>query len=341
MDSQPRPLQKKAWTIVAGLVILGVIGYWWITRGPNVGPPPPRKITITQAGDFFLYAPLYLAKDAGIFAKKGLEVSLVSTGGDEKTWAAIISKSASFGVADPTFVAISDARGQPGRVIASVVNGVPFWGIALDPAIPQIADAKGLDSYTVGTFPAPSTAYTLQKDMFLQAGLTPKIREGAFGTLLAMLKSKQVDIALELEPNVSQAVLEGAHIVYAMPAIYGDFAITGLTASPELLTKEPKLAEDVVCSLQLALDFARNHPDETLQILTKRFPEINPSVAKAALTRVLEAGIVPRDTVVQRSAWDKAITLRVKVGDLSAPKNIEAYIDNTFATRAQTTCREK
>lgn len=58
-----------------------------------------------------------MAIDGGYFAEEGLDVSLVTTGGDEKTWAAVISGNASFGVADPTFVAISDARGVPGRVV--------------------------------------------------------------------------------------------------------------------------------------------------------------------------------------------------------------------------------
>src|SRR5687767_5433448 len=81
-----------------------------------------EAITIAQPGDFFLYAPLYVAIDAGFFAKEGLAVTLVSTGGDEKTWAAVISGSARFGIADPTFVAISAARGHPGKVVASIVN---------------------------------------------------------------------------------------------------------------------------------------------------------------------------------------------------------------------------
>jgi NitT/TauT family transport system substrate-binding protein len=88
-----------------------------------------KEITIAQAGDFFLYAPFYVAVDAKIFEKKGYDVKIISTGGDEKTWAAVLSNSAQFGIADPSFIAISNQNGQPGKVIASIVNGVPFWGI--------------------------------------------------------------------------------------------------------------------------------------------------------------------------------------------------------------------
>ncbi|MEK6303343.1 MAG: ABC transporter substrate-binding protein [Acidobacteriota bacterium] len=337
MQSQKKFFNRRIVAILIAAVVIATIAfvlYRW-----NNNQPKLKKITIAQAGDFFLYAPLYIAKDAGLFEKKGLDVSLVSTGGDDKTWAAIIGGSAQFGVADPTFVAISDKRGQPGRVVASVVNGVPFWGITFNPKILPITDPKEIGSYGIATFPAPSTAYTLQKEMFQRAGLTPNIREGAFGTLIAMLKAGKADIALELEPNVSQAVMQGAHIVYAMPDIYGDFAITGLTTTPDLIGRDHQLIEDVVCCLQQALDFARTRPEETLRILSARFPEIEPQVAKAALDRALKAGIIPRDVSIAPSAWAKAIEVRVKVGDLSSPKGMEAYVDNTFAIRAESNCK--
>jgi NitT/TauT family transport system substrate-binding protein len=339
-SSQAQKRKPVLFIAVTALIALGALTGWWVLSHRNGPPVAAKKITIAQYGDVFLYAPLYIAKEAGLFAKNGLDVSLVSTGGDEKTWAAVISGSASFGVADPTFVAISEKRGQPGRVIASVVNGVPFWGISYKQQIKPFVSPKDLNDYTVATFPAPSTAFTLQRKMFMQADLTPKIREGAFGTLLAMLRSNQADIALELEPNVSQAEQDGARIVYSMQDLYGDFALTGLTATPELLARDPGLARSVVCGLQMALDYVRTQPEASLKILTQRFPEIKPEIAKSAFSRLLNAGIVPKSVVIQKSAWEKALSLRVEVGDLSAPQPMDAYVDNTFAVSAEQLCRQ-
>jgi NitT/TauT family transport system substrate-binding protein len=222
------------------------------------GTPTPgtstskQKVTIAQFGDFFLYAPLYIGIDAGFFAQNGLDVSLISTGGDEKSWAAVMSGQASFGVADPTFVAVSAEKGQPGKVISSIVNGVPFWGVALDQNV-KVEKDSDLSKYTVATFPDPSTAYTLQEDMFQDANLKPKIVSGAPGALLAIVKAKKAEIALELEPNVSQAVVkENGKIVYSLAKRYGNFAITGLTASPKFLQENPEVAFKAVCSLPLS-----------------------------------------------------------------------------------------
>jgi NitT/TauT family transport system substrate-binding protein len=332
--------RKRGLLSALGAILLAAVaGY--VLGYPRLTTQSIRKITIAQAGDFFLYAPLYIAADAGLFRKRNLDVNLVSTGGDEKTWAAVLGGSASFGVADPTFVAIADSRGQPGRVISSVVNGVPFWGITFRENIRPFDNLKSLESYSVATFPSPSTAFTLQKKMFVQAGLAPNIREGAFGTLIAMLKGSKADIALELEPNVSQAVRDGARILYGMPELYGDFAITGLTTTPQILAAQPGIAADVVCALQEALDYARVKPAESLALLVKRFPEIEPAVAKGAFERVILAKIVPIETTVTAPAWDRAVALRVEAGDLKSAKPMMSYVDNTFAKSAAEKCRLK
>ena len=324
-------------TILIIIICAAIYAYFWRnTKSPR---DQAQRVTIAQAGDFFLYAPLYVALDAGFFREKGLNVSLVSTGGDEKTWAAVMSGSANFGVADPTFVAIADARGQPGRVIASIVDGVPFWGITWREDVPEIREAKELEPFIVATFPSPSTAYTLQKKMFTEAHLPTNIREGAFGTLQAMLKSGQADIALELEPNVSQAVIEGARVIYGMSDTYGEFAITGLTTTPELLRRNPELANKVVCGIQLAIDSIRQHPQEALKILAKRFPEIDPEVTKIALSRIIEEKIIPVEAIISDEAWKRAIQLRIDVGDLSLANPMETYVDNQMARDAALNCR--
>lgn len=308
----------------------------WVTHKSSAS----QRVVIAQAGDFFLYAPIYIALDAGFFRQEGLDVDIVSTGGDEKTWAAVIGGSAAFGVSDPTFVAIAGERGQAdGRVVASVVNGVPFWGITRLPGLAPFSSASDLKGHTVATFPSPSTAYSLQKKMFLDAGLEPSIKQGAFGTLLALLDSGNADIALELEPNVSQAAAAGAHVVYSMPALYGDFAITGLTTTTSLLGEHPETVQKVVCALQRALDMLHRDAPASLAILSHRFPEIDKDVATAAFDRVIHEGIIPETTVVSAHAWSQAIDLRRDVGDLRTSTSTEVYLQPRFSAHAAKDCR--
>ena len=290
-----------------------------------------KKVTIAQFGDVFLYAPIYIAKDAGFLKKRGVDASFVSTGGDEKTWAAVLSGNAQFGVADPTFVAISGEKGIKGVVVASLIAKAPFWAITYNKNIPFIETPAKLRGYSVATFPSPSTSFTLQKQMFLDGGLVPNIRQGAYGSLIAMLKSNQADIALEIEPNVSQSTLNGSRVVYGLDEIYGDFQTTGITTLPSFLSKDPTLASAVVCAVNDSLNFIRNKPEEAVVYMVKRFPEIKPEVAAQSLKRMSSTNVFPNSAKINRVAWDNAIALRKKVGDLKTSGDFNVFVNNQFA----------
>ncbi len=327
------------------LIILGIGGYLFFKKSFQTGPtdnPAAVKIKVAQFADVFLYMPLYIAKDKGFFQQQGLDVDIVSTGGDDKTYAAVISGDAQFGIADPTFVAIARAKGQNGQVVASIVNGVPFWGVTKNTSIPQITDPKMLNGYSVATFPAPSTAFTLQEDMFKRAGLRPNIKQAAFGTLLAQLDSNQADIALELEPNVSTAVKQGAKVIYSMPEMYGDFAITGVSVSEEMVNKHPDQIQKFVTAIEQSLRYAREHTNEVIELAAKRFPSLDKEVIAQALKRIIETKTMPESTLISPVAWDKATKLRIDAGDLKASLDeARKSLNNTFAEKAGAEVQKK
>jgi ABC-type nitrate/sulfonate/bicarbonate transport system substrate-binding protein len=69
----------------------------------------PEKVVIAQFGQakFLLYLPLYIAMEEGLFAKRGMDVSLKFAGNDDQIFAAVLGGSADFGMGDPVFTAIS------------------------------------------------------------------------------------------------------------------------------------------------------------------------------------------------------------------------------------------
>jgi NitT/TauT family transport system substrate-binding protein len=297
-------------------------------------PQQLEKVTVAQYGDVFLYMPLYLANEKGYFKEEGLDVQISSTGGDDKTFAAVISGSAQFGVADPTFVAIAKEKGQAGKVIASVVNGVPFWGVTNRKDLAAFTNDSQLKGLKVATFPSPSTAYTLQFDMFEDAGLQPNIRQAAFGALLPLLEAKEVDVALEIEPNVSTATEKGAKVLYSMADRYGDFAITGITVSETMIREKPETVQKFVNALQKAERFGHTYPDSVAFYAQKHFPNLDVNVLKQASMRMITAKTFPQSVLISPEAWRKACALRNEVGDIKSMETAFSVYDTTFAVKA-------
>lgn len=176
-----------------------------------------EKVTLAQFGHVFLYMPLYVAVNKGFFKEQGLDVNLVSTGGDEKTFTAVATGNAQFGVSDPLFTAIAREHGQSGKVVAAVVRGVPFWVVTEKKNIGTITKPEQFAGYRIATYTSPSTSYAVMKKILANNGhpVNAKIVEGAFGTLPALLKAGQADMALEIEPVVSIVLKNGGHVVYS------------------------------------------------------------------------------------------------------------------------------
>jgi NitT/TauT family transport system substrate-binding protein len=297
--------------------------------------PASTPVTIAQFGHVFLYMPLYVAINKGFFKEQGLDVKLISTGGDEKTFTAVSSGNAQFGVSDPTFAAIARERGQGGKVVAGVVRGVPFWVVTFKD-IKKFDAPASFAGYKIATYTAPSTSYAVMKDILQNNGhpVSGKIVQGAFGTLLALLKANQADMAMEIEPMVSIATHQGAHIVYSPASKLGDFAFTGLTVSDDFATKHPEQIQAAVSALSKAMNYIHHDFEGVVAVARKEFPEVPEPVIREALKRLIAESTIPKSPVLSKAAWERAIALRKSIGDLKGAGSFEQNVDMKFALKA-------
>lgn len=294
-----------------------------------------QPVTIAQYGHVFLYMPLYVAVNRGFFKEQGLDVKLVSTGGDEKTFTAVSSGNAQFGVSDPTFAAIARERGQGGKVVAGIVRGVPFWIVTFKNNIKKIEKPSEFKGYRIATYTAPSTSYAVMKGILQNDGkqVNAKIVQGAFGTLLALLKANQADMALDIEPVVSVATHQGARIVYSPASKLGDFAFTGLTVSDDFYKKHPDQIQAAVNAITKAMSFIQKDFKGALAVAKKEFPEVSESVLEEALKRLIQEGTIPKSPVLTKYAWNRAIALRREIGDLKGKGSYEENVDMKFVLK--------
>ena len=324
---------KRYCKILIGLaIIVGLcVGLFLFKRSNS--PQGLRTVKVAQFGDVFIYTPLYLADIMGFFEDEGLKIQLINTGSDARTYAAVVGGSALFGVTDPVLTAIAQEKGFDGRVIGGIVNGVPFWAIT-NKEIPQITDGKMLQPYSVATFPEPSTAYSVQKKMFQDAGLEPNIKQGAFGGILAMLEAGNVDIALETEPNISTAIANGAKEVYSFVNIYPEFAFSGITTSQKTIEKDPGLVQHFINAITKAEEYAHHYPDSAAFYLRKYFSEINEGIIYDAINRMVDSNALPKNAIISDKAWMEAVELRHELKELQSPSKARIVLDMSFATRA-------
>ncbi len=305
------------------------------TAGPKPGTLTP--VTINQAFEHLLYIGLYVAKDAGFFERQGLAVRIETGGGDKQAFAALTGGSAQFAQGDPGFVAIAAEKGWDGRVVVMAVDRVAIWGVTFDKSIKPFTDPKEFKGRSVATYPDPNTSYAVQKQLDLKAGLKlgrdTTIVQVPFGTELATLRNKQVDIAQTIEPNVSQVELQGGVVVFSYPEAWGPLAFTGVMTSQDLIEKRPELVQKVVTAYEQAFRYIQKDFEGTLGIARARLPTLQPDVIRMALRRLIDSGCIPKHAGVDPESWRKLLEIRVDVKDLAKMPAKELY-DNRFAIKA-------
>lgn len=327
------------------LLVAGLLGCDQRGSSPDpdrrTGPPTDtattqsQRIVAAQFGDLLLYLPLYIAKHEGVFARNGLDVTIVSTGGDEKTYAAVLAGDAQFGIADPTFVALAAARGQSGKVIGLLIDGVPNFGVSVKPNAQLIRSPSDLAGKTVASVPAPSTSYALMSDMYRRAGLRPSIHQVAFPGLVPALRADAADYAVLIEPWVSQVVAEGGTVGFSMMDQYPHFALTGVTTSVQTLGANPEVVQRFLNALTEGVRIFYQDEEAAFRAARKQFPQEPEAILRAAVARHRQARIHPDCLVMTEAAWAPAIRLRQDTGDLEgAAAPLSTYVDTVAARRA-------
>ncbi len=323
-------MPRAAITIALTLLVLTSL-----LPAANAQPGKLKPVTIAQFGHVFLYMPLYVAVRKGFFKDEGLDVRLVSTGGDEKTFTAVITGNAQFGVSDPTFTAIARERGQGGKVVAGIVRGVPFWVVTFKKDIQKFDKPEGFKGHRIATYTAPSTSYAVMKKVLQNGGkkIDAKIVQGAFGTLLALVRANQADMALDIEPIVSIATNEGARIIYSPASVLGDFAFTGLTVSDDYMKKNPEDVQKAVNAIARAMTFIQKDYEGAVKVACADFPEVKESVVREALKRLISEGTIPKTPMLPENAWNSAIAMRKEIGDLKSSGAYKENVDMRFAEK--------
>lgn len=335
------PFRRSSLTVVSAMSLAFVVSLTTITctKSASTSSGSYEEITIAQWGQerYLIYLPLYVAVDKGYFEKRGIKVKIVFSGNDDQTFASVISGQASFGVGDPIFTAISQERGFPAKVVATIVGGVAIWGLTNNPSLHTISSAQDLAGLRIGTFPSPSTNYTLMRQVIEE---NPSLKnttivQAPIGAQLALLDANRADIAMELEPATSIAEAKGYRVVYSSPSFHGPFAFTGLTTTDRLINERPELVRRVVGALEEAVVACHRDPSIATQVGASLFPTIDKKVVEKAVNRMLSEGTFPKHVNVDSGAWQAALRTRLIVGDLHKPQATEVSVNNSFADEAR------
>jgi ABC-type nitrate/sulfonate/bicarbonate transport system substrate-binding protein len=304
--------------------------------------------TLALPANALLFAPIYVAADAGLWKQRGLDVKLPVVAGPGAT-NAVIAGSADFVSTAATSVLRAAARGQAMQIIAStneeyllnlVVSPKAMAERKIDPKADLATRMKALKGATLAIdvplglphgfikYVAAKVGMDADRDFVLTPMQPPN--------MVSSLKSGAIDGFMFGEPFVSLAVQGGAQIVIQlartdMPEL-NPYSTNLIAARAGFCKQTPAVCSKLVGGLTDALKMIQDDPQRVKGILRARFAQLPPQVLDASFEQIRATS--PRSAVTHEAALANTQRVSLVAGTLKPEErrdDLAALIDNEFA----------
>ncbi len=227
---------------------------------PTAAPAPSVKLSVAYSTLNPDPLAMWVAKDAGIFDKNGIDATVLFVDGGTKTAQALVSKDVQFASTAPSGPLAATAGGADLVLIGGLVN-VPNYDFLVLPTIKTAADLKGKKVAVSGLSGSSYTAARIalrevlkldpDKDVvYITIGTEPE-REAA-------LLTKQID-ATVINPDLSvKAKKDGLVVLDSLWDTGIPYQHTGLAASKAYISANKDVTDRFLKSIVQAIGYIKD-----------------------------------------------------------------------------------
>jgi NitT/TauT family transport system substrate-binding protein len=257
-------------------------------------------------------APYWIAKDAGLYRKYGLDVELIFINGSTRGVQSLIAGDLEFAGAVGTSAINGKLAGGDIVIIDSLVNTLPYYIIGR-PDIKSPEDLKGrtLATHIPGTSADFAVRLALRK-FGIEYHDIKAVMVGGSPARVAAVINGQTEFTMVTEPGKIQGEKAGMKLIIDMAKLKIPFQFSCTITSGKTIRERPETAEKMVKALADAVHFFKTNKKETIRIMAKYTRGAKPDVLEGswlAYSELLEEDLHPtleglRDTLAVQAAWD-------------------------------------
>jgi NitT/TauT family transport system substrate-binding protein len=305
---------------------------------------PPVKIRYNEVVRSILYAPAYVAISKGYFAAAGLDVTMTTAQGGDKSMAALISGAADIALIGPEtsiYVQVSDSPTKA-RIFCGLTATDGFMLIGRDKV--DKFDWKALKGKEILGFRPGSTPLLFLEAALRKNGLDPQTDVKLLNNIgvparVGAWLSGQGQYAIMIEPDASQLELDGTgHFLASVGETVGFADYTSFMATEKYIHDNPAIIQSWTNAISQAMKWTASAPAaEIATVLQNYFPAVNPKALVAAAQRYQRLKIWKTSPVIEPAAIEKFQDILVQGHVLDANKRVKFadLVLTDFAAKAK------
>jgi len=297
-------------------------------------PKPSIKVRYNEVVRSILYAPAYVAIAKGYFTEAGLDVTMATAQGGDKSMAALLSGGADIALMGPetaVYVLNSDSPAKA-RIFCGLTATDGFMLVGREKV--DKFDWKTLKGKEILGFRPGSTPLLFLEAALRKNGLDPQTdvklnNNVGIPARVGSWLAGQNQYAIFIEPDASQLELDGkAHFLASIGETVGFADYTSFMATDKYIKDNPAVVQAWTDAIAKGMKWTASAPaEEIAKVLQEFFPGVNAKALVGAAQRyqrlkiwkstpVIEPAPIEKfqDILVQGHVLDQA--KRVKFADL-------------------------
>ncbi len=300
------------------------------------------KVTLNEVAHSIFYAPQYVAIEEGYFEEEGLDLTLVTGFGADKTMTAVISGEADIGFmgAEASIYAYQEGATDPAVNFAQLTQRAGNFLVARK-EMPDFTwdDLKGKKVLggRKGGMPEMVFEYILKNN-----GLDPETdltidQSIDFGsTAAAFTGDTSADFTVEFEPSATLLEQEGTgYVVASLGTDSGYVPYTSYSAKASFLEDHPKTIQKFTNALQKGMDYVSTHSaEEIATVIAPQFPETDLATVTAIVTRYYQQDTWKDNLIFNEESFQLLQDILQDAGELSRRTEYTDLVTTSFAQKA-------
>lgn len=337
-------MKNKKWISLAAAVVLAVTALPMGVFAAKKDSTEEKltKVTLNEVAHSIFYAPQYVAIEEGYFAEKGLDLTLVTGFGADKTMTAVISGEADIGFmgAEASVYAYQEGATDPVVNFAQLTQRAGNFLVARE-EMPDFKweDLKGekVLGGRKGGMPEMVFEYILKKNgIDPQKDLTIDQSIDFGSTAAAFTSDDSAAYTVEFEPSATILEKEGAgYVVASLGEASGYVPYTSYSAKASYMKENPEIIQKFTDALQKGMDYVQSHtPEEIAEVIAPQFKETDLETITAIVKRYYDQDTWKENLIFEKDSFELLQDILEDAGELTDRTAYENLVQTEYAQKA-------
>lgn len=300
-----------------------------------------KEVVLNEVAHSIFYAPMYVAIEEGYFEEEGIDLTLVTGFGADKTMTAVLSGEADIGFmgsestiytylgdTDDYVVNFAQLTQRAGNFLVSRTPMDDFkWEDLKGTTV--LGGRKGGMPEMVFEYILKVNGIDPQTDLTIDQSID-------FGSTAAAFSGGQGDFSVEFEPHATSLEQKGdGYVVASLGEDSGYVPYTAFSAKSSYIKENPEIIQGFTNALQKGMDYVNSHtPAEIAEVIAPQFEETDLDTITKIVERYYNQDTWKDNLIFEEDSFTLLQNILEEAGELSERVPYEELVDTSFAEKA-------